>query len=95
MTKYRILLADQPREYIDALDEKSKRIVRNNLEKLESDPYPGSGKGDKRWETVDGEELCRLHIGRTHTAFYTIHDDSQEVRVVELWDIDTAHKRYD
>jgi len=38
--------------------------------------------------------MYRLHIGRTHTAFYVILEDEKEVRVVDLLDIDQAHKRY-
>jgi hypothetical protein len=38
--------------------------------------------------------MYRLHIGRTHTAFYDILDAEKEVRVVEILDIDDAHKRY-
>lgn len=94
MTSYSVLLGEQPREYIAQLDEKSKRIVKDNLRKLEADPYPGSGAGDKEKITIDGEEMFRMHIGRTHTAFYVILDDETEVRVVELTDIDDAHKRY-
>jgi hypothetical protein len=47
---YSMLLGDQPREYIAALDDKSARIVKDNLRKLESDPHPrpGSGSGDKK-----------------------------------------------
>lgn len=93
---YSVLLAEQPREYIAALDDKSTRIVKDNLAKLEDDPYPrpGSGQGDREKLVVDGEEMYRLHVGRTHTAFYTILDDREQVRVVELLDIDEAHDRY-
>lgn len=93
---YSVLLADQPREYIGALDEKSTRIVKENLRTLESDPYPrpGSGSGDREKLVIDGEEFYRLHIGRTHTAFYDVLEDEGEVRIVELLDIDDAHKRY-
>lgn len=93
---YDVLLADQAREYVAALDEKSTRIMKENLRKLADDPYPrpGSGSGDKEKLVVDGEEIYRLHIGRTHTAFYDILDDKQEVRVVDIMDIDDAHKRY-
>lgn len=94
MTSYSVLLGEQPREYIAQLDEKSQRIVKDNLRKLEDDPYPGSGPGDKEKITVDGEEMVRMHIGRTHTAFYVILEDETEVRVVEITDIDDAHKRY-
>lgn len=91
---YQVLLGDQPREFLDSADEKTYRICRQNLLKLEEDPYPGGGKGDKERLPVDGEERYRLHIGRTHTAFYDIEEGSQEVLIHEIIDIDTAHKRY-
>lgn len=43
---------------------------------------------------IDGETLYRLHIGRTHTAFYDVLEADAEVRVIEIVDIDEAHKRY-
>jgi len=63
---------------------------------LADDPYPrpGAGSGDKEKLVVDGEEIYRLHIGRTHTAFYDILENQQEVRIVDVMDIDEAHKRY-
>jgi mRNA-degrading endonuclease RelE of RelBE toxin-antitoxin system len=93
---YEVLLAEEAREYVAALDEKSTRIVTDNLRKLAADPHPrpGSGSGDKEKLVVDGEELYRLHIGRTHTAFYDILETDEEVRVIEILDIDEAHKRY-
>jgi len=93
---YEVLLAEEAREYVGSLDEKSVRIVKENLRKLADDPYPrpGSGSGDKEKLVVDGEELYRLHIGRTHTAFYDVLEADDEVRVIEVVDIDEAHKRY-
>jgi len=93
---YEVLLAEEAREYVAALDEKSTRIVKDNLRKLADDPHPrpGSGSGDKEKLVVDGEELYRLHIGRTHTAFYDILEADEEVRVIEILNIDEAHKRY-
>lgn len=94
---YNVLIAADAREYVSVLDEKSTRIVKENLRKLANDPYPRpeSGSGDKEKVIVDGEEIYRLHIGRTHTAFYDVLEAKNEVRVVELMDIDEAHKRYD
>lgn len=93
---YSILLSDQAREYWGELDEKSTRIVEDNLEKLQEDPYPrpDSGRGDVKKEVVDGEEIYRLHISRTHTALFVILEDEKEVRVIELLPIDEAHQRY-
>jgi mRNA-degrading endonuclease RelE of RelBE toxin-antitoxin system len=81
---------------LTALDEKSQRIVTQNLRKLEDDPYPqpGSGRGDKQKLVVEGEEMYRLHIGRTHTAFYAVVEDRSEVRIVDIMTIDEAHDRY-
>lgn len=93
---YNVLVAEEARAYVDALDEKSERIVKDNLRKLADDPYPrpGSGSGDKEQVVANGEEIYRLHIGRTHTAFYDVLEDEQEVRVVDIMDIEEAHKRY-
>jgi len=95
--RYNVLIAADASEYVSVLDEKSTRIVKENLQKLADDPYPRpeSGAGDKEKVIVDGEEIYRLHIGRTHTAFYDVLESEKEVRVVELMDIDEAHKRYD
>jgi mRNA-degrading endonuclease RelE of RelBE toxin-antitoxin system len=93
---YEVLLAEQAREYVVALDEKSTRIVKDNLRKLVDDPYPrpDAGSGDREKLIVDGEVLYRLHIGRTHTAFYDVLEADDEVRVIEIMNIDEAHKRY-
>jgi mRNA-degrading endonuclease RelE of RelBE toxin-antitoxin system len=93
---YEVLLAEEAREYVAALDEKSTRIVKDNLRKLADNPYPrpGSGSGDKEKLVIEGEELYRLHVGRTHTAFYDVLEGNEEVRVIEIVDVDEAHKRY-
>jgi len=93
---YEVLLSAAPRDYVDALDEKSRRIVTDNLRKLEEDPHPQPrpGSGDTERLTFGGEELCRLHVGRTHTAFYVIEESTQEVRIVDVMPIDEVHDRY-
>lgn len=91
-----VLLGEQPREFLEGADEKTERIVRDNLGKLSDNPHPrpGSGRGDREKLPVDGRDMYRMHIGRSYTAFYTIHDDESEVRVREILPIDDAHKRY-
>lgn len=93
---YEVLLGDQPREYLAELDEKSRRIVRENLRNLTDEPYPrpDAGSGDREKITFEGEELYRMHIGRTHTAIYDVIDSDSVVEVYRLLPIDEAHKRY-
>lgn len=79
---------------MNSLDEKSQRIVRNNLKKLIEDPHPGFGKGDKEKLNLPDEEIYRLHIGRTWTAFYIILEEKEQVRITDLMTIDEAHKKY-
>jgi len=46
---FTVLLGDQPRAFLADADEKTDRIVRDNLERLADDPYPrpGAGSGDR------------------------------------------------
>lgn len=92
---YQALLHPDADAYLqETLDDKSERICRENLEVLADHPYPGRGPGDKEKLVIDGDERYRLHISRSYTAFYDIHEDAGEVRVTEVLLIDEAHKRY-
>lgn len=91
--EYDILVARDVKDFLRGLDDKSEWIVRENLEKL-SEPYPGRGKGDKEKITWRGEEVYRLHIGRTWTAFYDIRENEQTVQVLRILPIDEAHDQY-
>ena len=90
---YEVLASDEVRELLASLDEKSERIVTDNLQKL-SNPYPGRGSGDKERIEWQGDTVYRLHIGRTWTAFYDIEDDEEVVKVLRVMPIDQAHKEY-
>jgi len=90
---YEVLVSPEVNELLDSLDEKSERIVRENLEKL-SEPYPGEGQGDKERIVWRGQEVHRLHIGRTWTAFYDVEENDDIVYVLRVMPIDDAHKEY-
>lgn len=94
MAPYHVQLFQPVSDFLAALDEKSRRICKNNLAKLANGPYPGRGAGDKERLPVRGEEIYRLHIGRRYTAFYIILEADRVVRVLELLPIDQAHKKY-
>lgn len=90
---YEVKLHPQVQEFLDNADDKTERIVRDNLAKLAEDPYPrpGSGRGDKEKIEYKGQERYRLHISRSYTAIYVIKDD---VLVLEIEEIGSAHKNY-
>ncbi|WP_280536430.1 type II toxin-antitoxin system RelE/ParE family toxin [Halopenitus sp. POP-27] len=95
MSEYDVLLGDDAREFLDIADEKTERICRDNLSYLAENPYPGRGRGDTEKLPIDGRrDRYRMHISRTYTALYTVLEDEKEVRVLEITDIDDAHKRY-
>lgn len=94
MASYRIELSRQVQDFLEALDDKSRRICTNNLRKVAAGPYPGRGSGDKERLPVRGEEIYRMHIGRRYTAFYIILEADRLVRVLELLPIGQAHKKY-
>lgn len=91
---YEVLVSEEARDYLDDLDAKSRRIVVDNLRKLADNPYPGRGPGDKEHITFRSREAYRMHIGRTHTAFYRIDEKASVVRVLEIMSIDDAHKAH-
>ncbi len=93
---YQVTIDVDAREFLSSLDDKSQRICKENLLKLEDDPYPrpDSGTGDKEKIVFEGDEVYRLHIGRSYTAIYDILEDEQVVQILELLPIDEAHKRY-
>jgi mRNA-degrading endonuclease RelE of RelBE toxin-antitoxin system len=91
---YEVLLSEEARDFFTALDEKSQRICTETLGYLEENPYPGRGQGDKKKLKAQDEEIYRIHVGRSYTAFYVVLEDENEVRVTDLMGIDEAHKEY-
>lgn len=83
-------LADE----INRLPEKTRRIIKTALKKLETDPFPGS-QGDKEKLVLrGGVVIYRLHISRSYTAFYDIDKEEKLVIVQEILPIEQAHKKY-
>ena len=80
--------------FIGSVPEKSRRIIRNALQGLCENPFPGSSGDKERLVLRGGKEIYRLHIARTYTAFYSIEDETRIVRVHEILPIEQAHKMY-
>lgn len=95
---YEVVLSPESQDYLESVDEKSERIIKDNLGVLKEEPHPRpnrKAKGDVEKVTMNGQEIYRMHISRTHTAFYWINEDEEIVDVTNIVDIDKAHKMYD
>ena len=79
---------------INRLPEKTRRIIKNALKRLEEDPFPGS-QGDKEKLVLrSGVIIYRLHISRSYAVFYEIDIEEKLVIVQEILPIGQAHKKY-
>ncbi|WP_414837081.1 type II toxin-antitoxin system RelE family toxin [Candidatus Nanohalococcus occultus] len=93
---YEVRLDLDAAEFLNSQDEKTQSIIKKNLSKLKDEPYPSpeAQSGDREKVTVNCEEVYRIHISRSHTAFYIFNEEDQVI-VTDIVDIDTAHKMYD
>ncbi|MEI7649130.1 MAG: type II toxin-antitoxin system RelE/ParE family toxin [Methanomicrobiales archaeon] len=80
--------------FIGSVPEKSRRIIRNALQSLCENPFPGSGGDKEKLILRGGREIYLLHIARTYTVFYSVDDENRIVRVHEILPIEQAHKKY-
>jgi mRNA-degrading endonuclease RelE of RelBE toxin-antitoxin system len=94
---YEIRIDVDAAESLNTQDDKTHSIIKDNLRKLTDEPYPSpeAQSGDREKVTVNGEEVYRMHISRSYTAFYIVQEEEEQVIVTDIVDIDTAHKMYD
>ena len=91
---YKVKISKEASEYLNKLDEKSRRIILAHLAMLGKNPFPGV-RGDKeKLHLDDGTIIYRVHVGRSHTAFYRIDKADKLVRINEVLTIEQAHKKY-
>jgi mRNA interferase RelE/StbE len=88
---YTVLISKKARKFLNDLPEKSLRIIKNKIEILYENPFPGTD-GDKEKLNLSGYDLYRMHIGRTFTIFYRIFEE--EVKILDIMTIEHAHKKY-
>jgi len=51
---YRLLMDTEAHRYLESLDEKSQRIIKQRLKVLQENPYPGSGGDKEKLYTDEG-----------------------------------------
>lgn len=94
---YEVRIDIDAADFLNSQDEKTRSIIKDHLGKLKKEPYPSpeARSGDREKVTVNEEEVYRMHISRSYTAFYVINEEKDQVIVTDIVDIDTAHKMYD
>lgn len=90
--KYAVSIDIDAAAFINTLNPKTRRIIREHLQVPEADPFPGRGGDKELLNTRPGMKIYRLHIGRSFTAIYVIEGHS--VLVTEVMTIGQAHKKY-
>jgi mRNA-degrading endonuclease RelE of RelBE toxin-antitoxin system len=92
---YEIAVQRKAADFLNSLDDKSRRIVRTRLTILIEDPYPGKGGDKELIKSPKGrpdEKIYRLHVSHSFTAFYLIK--GKTVFITEILTIEQAHKKY-
>ncbi len=91
---FKLVLWHELSDDINCLPDKTRRIIKIALERLEKDPYPGTHGDKEKLVLKGGGVIYRLHISRSYTAFYDIEKEKKMVIVQEILPIDQAHKKY-
>jgi mRNA-degrading endonuclease RelE of RelBE toxin-antitoxin system len=90
---YQLVIKKKALEFVRSLPSKSQRVVIEKCKTLADDPFPG--QGDKEIILRKGhEDIYRLHISRSYTAFYKVHKDEKRVLILYITTIEQAHKIY-
>ena len=89
---YDVCITKNALKYVNSLTEKSKRSIKQKLEILKEDPYPG--RDNKKKLQLPDYDLFRMHVGRSFTIFYRIYEAEKVVKVLDIMTIEKAHKLY-
>ena len=79
---------------INHLPEKTRRIIKTALKRLEEDPFPGRHGDKEKLVLRGGVIIYRMHISHRYTVFYDIDIDEKLVLVQEILTTEQAHKKY-
>jgi len=81
-------------EFLNSLDSKDQRIIKEKLKILQDNPYPGKDGDKEKLRTNKKRDSYRLHIARSFTVIYTIDPDKKNVYITHIMSIERAHRRY-
>ena len=79
-------------DIFNRIPESVKGNIKNAIKKL-TNPFPGSGKGEKKEIKGSSDVAYRLRVGN-YRVFYRIDRDTHEVYVFDVLTAEQAHKKY-
>ncbi len=91
---FRVFVDEDACTFFNSLDPKSQRIIRDRLNVLKENPYPGSGGDKEKLQTGKNRSIYRMHIARAFTAIYAIDPQNETVLITHIMTIEKAHRRY-
>ncbi|MDP3564437.1 MAG: type II toxin-antitoxin system RelE/ParE family toxin [Methanoregula sp.] len=91
---FTLILWHELSDEINRLPEKTRRILKTALKRLEEDPFPAAHGDKEKLVLKGGVVIYRLHISRSYTVFYEIDKEEKLVIVHEILPIEQAHKKY-
>ncbi len=81
-------------DFLNSLDAKDQRVIKEKLKILQDNPYPGSDGDKEKLRTNKKRESYRLHVARSFTVIYNIDPDDKLVYITHIMSIEKAHRRY-
>jgi mRNA-degrading endonuclease RelE of RelBE toxin-antitoxin system len=94
MVNFYVLIDEDAKKFLDNLPKKSHGLVKTKLRILETDPFSGKGGDKELLNSPKHEDVYRLHISRSYTAFYRISSKEKTVKILWHGTIGHAHNKY-
>ena len=91
---FELKLWHETSDAVNHLPEKTRRIIKTALKRLEEDPFPGRHGDKEKLVLRGGIIIYRMHISHRYTVFYDIDIDEKLVLVQEILTTEQAHKKY-
>jgi mRNA-degrading endonuclease RelE of RelBE toxin-antitoxin system len=91
---FRLMVDKRALGFLNSLEAKDQRIIKEKLKILQENPYPGSDGDKEKLHTNKKRESYRLHVARSFTVIYNIDSDDNLVYITHIMSIEKAHRRY-
>jgi len=91
---FRLMVDKRALDFLNSLEAKDQRIIKEKLKILQENPYPGSDGDKEKLHTNKKRESYRLHVARSFTVIYNIDSDDNLVYITHIMSIEKAHRRY-